>query len=194
MGKKKTGKSQQDGPLIKRIPLKKPPIDDIPESEKSRLIQESGLFDKAKKREAELAAEQMGTAVYVWQALFMMIPFGLLLGAFDITVKVQFSEPWTFTEYLMRSVKAMPAFLPIIYLTNRHKESKWIQALMAGGSMLVGAFLLYTLKNTPSLGQMERAPGLATIWIYFIIQLDLLPAISTLLLVGLYWYFGLRTK
>lgn len=69
-----------------------------------------------------------------------------------------------------------------------------MQAFMAIGSTVVGAFLLYTLRNTPSLGQMARAPGLATIWIYFIIQLDLLPAVITLLIVAVYWYFGLRDK
>ncbi|KAJ8662933.1 hypothetical protein O0I10_001109 [Lichtheimia ornata] len=197
MGKKQSQRSQQQqqGPLIQRIPTKKPPTqDDIAESEKMRLMQQAGLLEKVKKREAEIAAENIGTAVYIWQAIFMSIPFGLLVGAFDVTVKVQYSEPWNYTELFIRSCKAMPALFPFIYITNRHRNSRWMQAIMAIGSTVVGAFLLYTLRNTPSLGQMARAPGLATIWIYFIIQLDLLPAVITLLLVALYWYFGLRDK
>lgn len=62
---------------------------------------------------------------------------------------------------------------------------------MALGSAFVGSLLMYTIKRSPSLGQMMRAPGLATIWIYFIVQLDLLPATLTLFVVGAYWYFGL---
>lgn len=84
------------------------------------------------------------------------------------------------------------ALAPFIYLTNRYKSNKSTQVLMSIGSTLVGSFLLYTLRHSPSLGQMMRAPGLATVWIYFIVQLDLLPATLTLALVGLYWYFGLR--
>lgn len=111
MGKKQSQRQpqQQQGPLIQRIPTKKPPPqDDIAESEKMRLMQQAGLLDKVKKREAEIAAENIGTAVYIWQAIFMCIPFGLLVGAFDVTVKVQYSEPWNYIELLIRSCKAMP--------------------------------------------------------------------------------------
>ncbi|KAG2223421.1 hypothetical protein INT45_001727, partial [Circinella minor] len=196
MGKKKAAsRSQQQQskePLINQVPSG--PVDDIPDDEKARMMQQSGLLQQVKKREAELKQEEMTTSVYVWQALFMSIPFGFLLGAFDVTVRVQYSEPWSYTDLALRSIKAAPALFPLIYLTNRHKSKKWVQLLMAMGSAVVGSFLLYTLQNTPSLGQMARAPGLATIWIYFVVQLDLVPALVTLILVGLYWYFGLKTE
>lgn len=66
------------------------------------------------------------------------------------------------------------------------------QTVMALCSILVGSFLMYTLRHSPSLGQMMRAPGLATVWVYFVVQLDLLPAVITLAAVGIYYYFGLR--
>ncbi|CAO3590721.1 unnamed protein product [Absidia cylindrospora] len=94
----------------------------------------------------------------------------------------------------MKTVKSAPALCPFIYLTNRHKASYWTQGIMTSGSLFVGAFLLYTLQHSPSLGQMLRAPGLATIWVYFIVQLDLLPAVTSLLLVAAYWYFGLQKR
>lgn len=84
------------------------------------------------------------------------------------------------------------ALCPLIYLTNRHKSARWMQALMTVGSLFVGAFLLYTLQHSPSLGQMLRAPGLATIWVYLVVQLDLVPAVVSLLVVAAYWYFGLQ--
>jgi hypothetical protein len=61
-------------------------------------------------------------------------------------------------------------------------------------AVFAGSFLMYTIKHTPSLGQMMRAPGLATVWIYLIVQLDLLPATLSLLVVGFYWYFGIQQK
>ncbi|KAI9493356.1 hypothetical protein BDB00DRAFT_763761 [Zychaea mexicana] len=210
MGKKKAASRSQkqehqyqkpvppSGPLINRIPSQTTGDDDnIPEDEKLRILSQTGLMQQVKKREAEIAAgqaaSQMNTSVYVWQALFMSIPFGFLLGAFDVTVRVQYSEPWSHQEWAIRALKSVPALFPLIYLTNRHRQKKLVQSIMAVGSALVGAFLLYTLRRTPSLGQMSRAPGLATIWIYFVVQLDLLPAVATLALVGFYWYFGLKT-
>lgn len=84
------------------------------------------------------------------------------------------------------------ALAPLIYLSNRYKTGRTAQTLMAIGSAVIGSFLMYTLRHSPSLGQMMRAPGLATVWIYFIVQLDLIPATVTLALVGLYYYFGLQ--
>lgn len=90
-------------------------------------------------------------------------------------------------------MKRILVLAPFIYLTNRYKDKKSTQVLMAIGSSFAGSLLMYTLKRSPSLGQMMRAPGLATIWIYFIVQLDLIPATLTLFVVGAYWYFGLRS-
>ena len=116
MGKKKaTSRSQQQQqqsqePLINKIPSA--PVDDIPDDEKARIMQQSGLLQQVKKREAEIKQEQeMTTSVYVWQALFMCIPFGFLLGAFDVTVRVQYSEPWSYPELALRSIKAAPGRL-----------------------------------------------------------------------------------
>lgn len=82
----------------------------------------------------------------------------------------------------------MLVLAPFIYITNRYRAERITQALMAVVAVFAGSFLMFTIKHTPSLGQMMRAPGLATIWIYLIIQLDLLPASLSLVVVGLYWY------
>ncbi|ORX56151.1 hypothetical protein DM01DRAFT_329883 [Hesseltinella vesiculosa] len=191
---KKTGSAE---PLIQRIPTNAPAPPNandtlsISEQDQDRLIGQSGLMKRARERELELKRQQITTAQYVWQAVFLCIPFGFLLGAFDVTVKVQYDEPWDITSLLLRSAKAAPALFPVIYLTNRYKAKRVTQVMMVMMSILVGSFLLYTLKHSPSLGQMLRAPGLSTVWVYFIVQLDLLPAVTSLLLVACYWYFGL---
>ncbi|GAA5796943.1 hypothetical protein HPULCUR_002321 [Helicostylum pulchrum] len=179
-------------PLIDRIPTSSNSTD-IPDAEKFRLIDQTGLMKKVKQRESELLVKkQTSTSEYIWQAIFLSIPFGFLMATFDVTVKVQFSEPWDYAGIVAKCIKSAPALAPLIYLTNRYKTSKTTQFLMSVGSIVVGSFLMYTLRHSPSLGQMMRAPGLATVWIYFIVQLDLIPATLTLTLVGLYWYFGLR--
>ena len=200
-------------PLISKIPSKST-TDDIPDAEKLRLIDQTGLMKKVKQRESELLVKkQASTGEYIWQAVFLSIPFGFLMATFDVTVKVQFSEPWNYAGIVTKCVQSAPGkykggsslvliltrkktcFLvlaPFIYLTNRYKSERSTQIYMALGSVFTGAFLMYTLRFSPSLGQMMRAPGLATVWIYLIVQLDLIPATLTLSLVALYWYLGLR--
>ncbi|KAG0168485.1 hypothetical protein DFQ28_006947 [Apophysomyces sp. BC1034] len=179
-------------PLISRIPRNKP--ENVPESEQQRIIEQTGLLEKVKKREAELAVRETTSAEFFWQAIFLSIPFGFLLAAFEVTVKVQYSETWTSSGIVLKAIKSAPALLPFIYLSNRYKNSQWMQAMMSISSVVIGSFLLYTLQHSPSLGQMLRAPGLATIWVYLIVQLNLLPATLTLAMVGLYWHFGLNDK
>ncbi|CAO3590722.1 unnamed protein product [Absidia cylindrospora] len=81
-------------PLVKRIPTKKPLSSSTPTQDEFIQQKAGGLFEQAKLREAELkrqAQQQLiSTAQYIWQAIFLSIPFGLLLAAFDVTVKVQF--------------------------------------------------------------------------------------------------------
>ncbi|KAI8093686.1 uncharacterized protein BX664DRAFT_330322 [Halteromyces radiatus] len=183
-------------PLIRRIPNASNKTNIREPSSSDAFIEQkaTGLFEQAKLREQQLKQQSVSTAQYIWQAIFLSIPFGLLLAAFDVTVKVQFDEPWDYYGLGLRAIKAAPALCPVIYLTNRHKAKKWTQVLMTLGSITVGAFLLYTLQHSPSLGQMLRAPGLATIWVYFIVQLDLIPAVFSLAIVAAYWHFGLHRK
>ncbi|KAI7863661.1 hypothetical protein BDF14DRAFT_1733564 [Spinellus fusiger] len=178
-------------PLINKIPRSKEE-DHVPDAEKMRLFESAGLLEKVKQREAELAMNTTPSE-YVWQAVFMSLPFSFLLATFDVTVKLQYSEPWSYQGLLLRGLKAIPALIPFIYITNRYKTSTLVQYLMAAASLLVGSFLLYTMNHTPSLGQMMRAPGLATLWVYFVVQLNLTPAVLTLLMTAFYWYFGLKS-
>lgn len=94
-------------PLIDKIPAQSQ--DGIPDDEKLRLIDQTGLMQKVKKREAELTVnKQTSTAEYVWQAIFLSIPFGFLMATFDVTVKVQYSEPWNYAGIVMKCAKSAP--------------------------------------------------------------------------------------
>jgi hypothetical protein len=121
MSKKSTGgvkPSQFKGkannaPLINKIPSQSS-ADNIPDAEKLRLIDQTGLMKKVKQREAELLVTKQGTTgEYIWQAIFLSIPFGFLMATFDVTVKVQFSEPWNYAGIVAKCAQSAPgkAFL-----------------------------------------------------------------------------------
>jgi hypothetical protein len=94
-------------PLINKIPTQSQ--DGIPDDEKLRLIDQTGLMQKVKKREAELMVKkQASTAEYIWQAIFLSIPFGFLMATFDVTVKVQYSETWDYAGIVVKCAKSAP--------------------------------------------------------------------------------------
>lgn len=116
MGKKKESagikpsefkKKATKAPLISKIPTQKS-NDEIPADEKLRLIDQTGLLQKVKTREAEMQAQSTSTGEYIWQAIFLSIPFGFLMATFDITVKVQYSEPWYYKNMLIKCVQTAP--------------------------------------------------------------------------------------
>jgi hypothetical protein len=95
-------------PLINKIPTSNS-NDGISDAEKFRLIDQTGLMKKVKQRESELLVKkQATTSEYIWQAIFLSIPFGFLMATFDITVKVQFSEPWNYAGIVTKCAKSAP--------------------------------------------------------------------------------------
>ncbi|OZJ06693.1 hypothetical protein BZG36_00323 [Bifiguratus adelaidae] len=174
---------------------------EIPESEQIRLIQESGVLKGIPRADANNATfihqeplRDPSGWEYFFQALFLTIPFATLLATFDVVVKVQYAEPWTGREFAFKGLRSFPSLLMIIYITNRYKSNRLVQATMTIIASICGTYLLFNIFKAPSLGVMLRSPGLATLWIYFVVQLDLIPATLTLAVAGAYWYFGLRDK
>lgn len=116
MSKKSTGgvkpsefkRKANNAPLINKIPTQSS-SDNIPDAEKLRLIDQTGLMKKVKQREAELLVTKQGTTgEYIWQAIFLSIPFGFLMATFDVTVKVQFSEPWNYAGIVTKCAQSAP--------------------------------------------------------------------------------------
>ena len=66
-----------------------------------------------------------------------------------------------------------------------------MQAIMTLTGMLCGSYLLYITSKASMYGTMLQAPGLATLWVYFIVQLDLTWALGGLGVVLVYYYWGL---
>lgn len=100
-------------PLIERVPSKSGAnADDIPDSEKWRIIEETGLLKqvpKAKRRKPKEEPEyEPERWEYVFQAFFLAVPFSLLHAVFDVVVKVQYHEEWTGLGMLFKALQAFP--------------------------------------------------------------------------------------
>lgn len=110
---------------------------------------------------------------------------------FVVTCHVHKSKWGMYINYLsLCSCLSYIAILIMVYFSNKSKNSKFTQAVMFATSVLCGCYFLHTMFRSPAMGIMLRAPGIITILVYCIVQLNLLPAFISLALCGLYYKFG----
>jgi len=204
-----------------------PTKDDIPDDEKWRIIEQSGLLKRApqqanptkpasssskkpkgkgkdKDRESDDNDEAQGFEElkdedddftweeHVFQAVFFSLPFSVLYGTFVLLVNMQYRQDYLWSEIVLGSLKMFPVLLVIIYPTNRFKSSLVMQAIMTLAGMFCGSYLLYITSKASMYGTMLQTPGLATLWVYIIVQLDLAWALGGLAIIAVYYYWGLN--
>ncbi|KAK3825307.1 MAG: hypothetical protein J3Q66DRAFT_278157, partial [Benniella sp.] len=165
------------------------------EVEQWRIITESGIMDQVNARDAKAARTRRETddeldRDYVFEGIFFSIPTACLFIVMDILVHRQYGETYTGGDVLRKVIKIFPAVLIMVYFSNKHKTGKFTQAAMFVVSTICGCYFLHTMFRSPALGIMLRAPGIITILVYCIVQLNLLPAVISLALCGLYYQFG----
>ncbi|KAF9124346.1 hypothetical protein BGW39_008285 [Mortierella sp. 14UC] len=170
-------------------------IDDIPEPEKWKIITESGIIDQVQAHEKRTKRRQRGAQDdsdrdYIFEGIFFSIPTACLFIVMDVLVHRQFGETYGGNDIFSKLIKVFPAILIMVYFSNKTKNSKFTQAAMFVISTLCGCYFLHTMFRSPAMGIMLRSPGVITILVYCIVQLNLLPAVISLAICGLYYQFG----
>nr|CAG8553865.1 10030_t:CDS:2 [Entrophospora candida] len=173
--------------------------DDIPDDEKLRLIKETGIMNNFKNVEIvdvnkALKENKFNTGKgndgdnddddddpfkygYTFQAILYTIPLCATYSMMDILVHKQYNQDVLFDELIIKLVKIIP-------------KKNWIQIPMFFGSILCGSYLIYIVNKSSYYGVMRRCPPLATLWIYFVMQLRLTPSVFSLIMVYLYFRYG----
>ncbi|KAG0215135.1 hypothetical protein BGX28_000840 [Mortierella sp. GBA30] len=159
-------------------------IDDIPEPEKWRIIKESGIIEQVQAIDEQSRVSKRHRhrhddkdRDYVFEGIFFSIPTTCLFVVMDILVHRQFGENYGGSDVFRKVVKVFPAILIMVYLSNKSKNNKFTQAAMFIISTICGCYFLHTMFRSPAMGIMLRAPGIITILVYCVVQLDLLPAV-----------------
>ncbi|RKP13994.1 hypothetical protein BJ684DRAFT_1172, partial [Piptocephalis cylindrospora] len=166
--------------------------DDMPETEKWRIINESGLLGKeipipgAKPRKTQPPSPMDGED-FIFRAVLYTIPFTTLYVLLHSLVFKQYGEVLGLVELISQASKAAPILAIFIYYTNARRDRKLIQTLFIALCIFCGSYMLYLVEKSPALGIMRQAPGLATLWIYAIFMLDLTKAMISLAVVGAYY-------
>ncbi|KAF9374271.1 hypothetical protein CPB97_012187 [Podila verticillata] len=171
-------------------------MEDIADPEKWRIIKESGVLEKVRTNDRARSGRNRHTGTkeverdYIFEGIFFSIPTTCLFVVMDILVHRQFGEDYGSGDIFHKIVKVFPAILIMVYFSNKSKNNKFTQAAMFVISTLCGCYFLHTMFRSPAMGIMLRAPGIITILVYCIVQLNLLPAVISLALCGLYYKFG----
>ncbi|KAF9093100.1 hypothetical protein BGX27_001674, partial [Mortierella sp. AM989] len=169
-------------------------MDDIPDPEKWRIINESGVMEQVSSSGSH--HQQNNNAVddtdrdFIFEGVFFSIPTTCLFIVMDILVHRQYGETYTGPDVIAKAFKVFPVILFMVYFSNKFKTSKFTQGAMFIVSIICGCYFLHTMYRSPAMGIMLRAPGIITILVYCIVQLQLLPAVISLAICGLYYRFG----
>ncbi|KAG8923497.1 hypothetical protein FRC02_011103 [Tulasnella sp. 418] len=164
------------------IPLSKPTKEDIPIEEQLRLINESGLVQKIPRKDnaPDSSEESSDLPDEIFHAILLIIPFSFLYLCLDIVIHQQYAQHPTWSEEITRMVKNVPILSVFIFYSNRHKSTQLGQALLFALSVIAGVCMIYQVNHAAWGVAMQQCPPLGTLWIYTIVQLDLLPAVLSL--------------
>ncbi|KAA1466199.1 hypothetical protein DENSPDRAFT_830957 [Dentipellis sp. KUC8613] len=177
------------------IPLKRPI--DIPEDEQWRIIRETGILNKAASQPAaKESSEQddefpLAEEIFIATTLFIPLAFFLLL--MHILIHFQYRQEPKWGDIVGRMLSGAPILAAFVFYTNRHKGSRRTQFMLWVLALAAGIRLIYLVNYGNWLMNIQQCPPIATVWVLTIIQLELGPAVTSLVGVGLWvWWSGMQ--
>jgi len=125
----------------------------------------------------------------IFNAVLLIVPFSFLLLMMEILIHFQYGKRPSLQALVDRMAPGIPILSIFIFYTTRYKAHRRTQMLLFALSTIVGSRMIYLLNVGSWLVNMRQCPALATAWVYAIVQLDLGPAVLSLITVGCYvWW------
>ncbi|EUC65340.1 transmembrane protein, putative [Rhizoctonia solani AG-3 Rhs1AP] len=163
------------------IPLTRPSdLGEIPHDEQMRLIKDTGILDQLPAKNAEQLAP---LADSILDTGIIAIPLSTLYIVLDLLVQQQYAQQPTIKEEFGRVITNVPILCILIHYTNKRKATPTAQLLLFLTAILAGPRMIWLVNKGSWLRVTRQAPPLGTIWIYTIIQLNLVPAVASLVVV-----------
>ncbi|KAL1946569.1 hypothetical protein VTO73DRAFT_14673 [Trametes versicolor] len=174
---------------------------DIPEDEQWRIIEQTGILKQAGTSGSKVPAEGNDEEDYeispladeIFRALYLAIPMSFMLLLMEILVHNQYGRHATFDALRDRMLSGMPIIFVFVFYTNRYKTDKRMQAAFFWLSCIAGTRLIWLMNRGNWLVVMRQCPPIATAWIYAVVQLNLAPAVLSLVVAATFtWYKGYK--
>ena len=181
----------KDTEKVKTVPMGKMQtlIDQIPQAQKQKWYEQ---FDR---EERQKAARKEPTLIH---ALIFTIGLCALFASLEILLYQQYGlsiYPLSYKNneqvqsLVHRTAGVFVPFWIIAYIVHKLRYSKIVQAFLFIATAFIGYRMLHIFKiKMPNYGDMQQTPGLGTLWVYAVCQMDLPYAIvSSILLLAYFW-------
>ena len=130
----------------------------------------------------------MGEAT-VWSISLAIFHFTL-----DVLVFHQYRQSIEWGEIVKRMFTMLPALWVAIYILHVRSVMRWKwsrQVLFWVGSTVAGCYLIKSGNKYGYYAVMKRAPPVGTVWVWSVVEMELVPAVVHVLVVGGYmWWNG----
>ncbi|KAK6508279.1 hypothetical protein TWF506_010375 [Arthrobotrys conoides] len=156
---------------------------------KGESLIEKGRKKAEDKKEEEEEDDEDAEIGDLGQAFFLAVPLTMLLFALYVLVQKQYLEETDYWESVGRTVKSFPVIWFILYLAHPRKALVAMQVVFVATAIVSGAWMIYNVNYNGYYAIMKMVPPLGTLLVYSMIEMDIIPAVSTLAVIGIYcWY------
>ncbi|KAM5353959.1 hypothetical protein ACJ41O_000609 [Fusarium nematophilum] len=192
---------------LKAIKLKQP--DRSAPSEKTLLdfAKERDLFAEADRRQREIDQGEpvlSPRAERILETLLWTVSIAMLHFTFDVLVQRQYGIQMEWHKAVVRTARAWILFVALFYVLHPHYANPAFvplvprkyqepirQSMFFVMSVASGCYLIYISNNGGYLAIMKRAPPVGCLWLWAVLELNILWAVPSLLVaIGYAWKNG----
>ncbi|KAK8117920.1 uncharacterized protein PG998_006201 [Apiospora kogelbergensis] len=151
------------------------------------------------------AAVLTTTADRVLEAMLWTVSLCMLHFTLDVLVQQQYAVNLEWPVIITRSLRALLVFFPLFYILHPHASSPILvpglpkryqdpirQTIFFAVSIAAGCHLIKITNNYGYLAVMKRSPPLGCLWVWSVIELNLLPATVSVVVALAYLWLGFR--
>ncbi|KAI0857946.1 hypothetical protein F4860DRAFT_505689 [Xylaria cubensis] len=174
------------------------------------LAQERNLFEQAdqhpanrRRKNGDDDGELSPTAERIMDSLLWTVSLAMLHFTLDVLVQNQYAMEISWPQIMKRALIAFNVFFAFFYVLHPHPSSPVLmpglprrfqhplrQTIFFVASTVSGCYLIDISSNYGYMAVMKQSPPLGCLWIWSVIELDLIPALVSLSIAGGFFYQG----
>jgi len=122
---------------------------------------------------------------------FFVVPLVILLFWLDVLVHIQYRQETEWKLIFGRCAKALPVMYGIHYFFHPRRSWVTVRLFLLGMSVAAGCYIVRAVNVYGYYFVMKKTPPLGTLWIWAVIEMDLMGAVASVAGVMAYtWYYG----
>ncbi|ORY68533.1 uncharacterized protein BCR38DRAFT_335635 [Pseudomassariella vexata] len=202
------------------IKLKQPDRSGPSDKTLLELAQERSLFDMADarqrklKKDAQLKTKQQGedidkeigpetTVDRVMETILWSVSLAMMHFTLDVLVQHQYATDLSWPTVCTRGARALAVFLPLFYVLHPHASSPTLlpglpgrfqdplrQSIFFMTSVCSGCYLIHISNTYAYLAVMKQSPPLGCLWVWSVVELNLIPAMASFACAVAFMWFG----